>query len=204
MNVWVQLASIGIFLALLLVGGVWLIMRKAFNVKIEIYEQTAGGIKVVEKKGKRKETQMGGSRLILQDSLFKKTVLPVPTGDYFFMISSSKYKINFYKDKSGNLKPIPLRWNEDLNPMLVPDDNEMRFWKTVMDKESDDTYANKTWIEKYGAHLTIGILCATALIILIVYGQMYFKAIKEVAQPLTGQMSGLQDTLGKLMGGRVG
>jgi S-DNA-T family DNA segregation ATPase FtsK/SpoIIIE len=38
------------------------------------------------------------------------------------------------------------------------------------------------------------------LIILIVYGQMYFQGIKEVAQPLSSEMGGLSNTLNNLVG----
>lgn len=201
MGVWTQLIILGIILIVGLIIGVLLIIRKAFNVEVRIYEQTGGGIVVYSRKAKKIERSEGNKLQFF--SIFKagKDYMALPTGDYFFLTKKKNYLLNLYRDKAGNYFPIPLRWNEKVNPLFVPDDNDMRFWKTVMDKEADVAYpSDQNWFQRNKEFIILGLLCCTALIVLVVYGQMYFKGIKEVAQPLSGQMSGLQDMLGGLLG----
>jgi hypothetical protein len=197
MVVWSAIIVLCVPLFGILIGGMIFLYKKMFNVRVVIYEQTAGGIKVYQRNAKRKES-LEGNRLVFAGA--KKESIPVPTGDYFFLMNKNKYLLNMYKDKAGNYKPIPLRWSEDINPLFVPDDNDMRFWKTVMDKETEETYKKDSWMNKYGGLMALGIIAIVCLIILIVYGQMYFKGIKEVAQPLSGQMGGLTNTLNNLVG----
>lgn len=201
MGVYTSLIMMGGILIAALLFGIYLIIKKAFNIKVQIYEQTAGGIVVSERKAKKIE-RADGSKLQFF-SIFKagKEYMALPTGDYFFLTKKRTFQLNLYKDKAGNFSPIPLRWTEKIDPLFVPDDNDMRFWKTVMDKETDATYAKDLgWFGRNKEFIILGFLCCTALIVLVVYGQMYFKGIQEVAQPLTGQMSGLQEMLGGLMG----
>jgi len=197
MVVWAAVITLCFFLILFLGGGIFVLYKRLYNVRVVIYEQTAGGIKCYQRNARRKES-LDGNRLVFSGA--KKESIPVPTGDYFFLINKAKYLLNMYKDKAGNYKPIPLRWSEDINPLFVPDDNDMRFWKTVMDKETEETYKKDSWMNKYGGLVALGIIAVVCLIILIVYGQLYFKGIKEVAQPLSAQMGGLSNTLNSLVG----
>ena len=201
MGVYANLITLGFVLFLSLIGGIYFILRKAFNIKVQVYEQTGGGIVVSERRAKKVETPEGNKLVFFSLIGKSKDTMALPTGDYFFLTKKRTFLLNLYKNKANNYSPIPLRWNEKLDPLFVPDDNDMRFWKTVMDKETETVYAkDENWFARNKEFIILSMLCCTALIILLFYGQMYFKGIKEVAQPLTGSINSLQGTLGGLIG----
>lgn len=189
-------AIMGVLVLVLVLGSfltiaIFLIISKAYNFKVLIYEQTGGGIKCYYKKAKRVENNQGNQlRFFLS-----KVVLPLPTGNYTFLIGKNNYHLSLYKDKNANYHPIPLRFNESGNPILMPDDSDMRFWKTIMDEQTNIVYAEGGFWEKYGGIVTLGVVCATALLILIVYGKFYFDGINQVAQPLTNSLTGVEKLL---------
>lgn len=193
----IQLIVLGIVLLVFFLIGLFLILKRAYNITGDIYEQTAGGIKCYKKLLKKSE-KLEGNRLVF---FLSKTIIPLPTSKYFFMTGKNTYKINLYKDKNGNYQPIPLLFTEGENsPLLKPDDSDMRFWKTVMDKEADLAYAKDGFWEKYGGIITLSVLCVTALVILIVYGYYYFNGFQTGMAEATGQLGQLNNVLGKALG----
>ena len=85
MGVYTSLIILGGTLIVALLFGIYLIIKKAFNIKVQIYEQTAGGIVVSERKAKKIE-RPDGSKLQFF-SIFKagKEYMALPTGDNFFL-----------------------------------------------------------------------------------------------------------------------
>ena len=167
-----------------------------YNIKVAMYEQVGLGIRVTYRKA-RKETKLGTSRLKF---FLSKEVIPYPTGDMFFPIGKKTSMINFYKDKNGAYHPLKLRFDEEKNPFLVPDNSDMSFWYANQLREAEQAYRQQSTFEKYAPIIVFGGVICFAALILILYGKWYFDGVQASANALSGSMGSLEQSL-KTIGG---
>lgn len=178
----------------------FILVKKRFNVRTVIYEQTGAGLKITFKNAKKRES-LEGNHLSF---LFSKKVMPLPPSNHFFLMGNNKYLLNIYKNKEGEYHSIPMKWTEENNPLLVPDNTEMNFWLVNHLKEAERVYAEGGFWAKYGNLIIIGATLAFAMVTIIVYGHYFFTGIQESAGALSGSMTGLQETLQNALTGGSG
>lgn len=193
----VMVLSLVAILGVFFIGGVALILSKAYNIKCLILEQTGGGIRSYIKKAKKTMKDQGNSL-----SLFlSKTKLPLPANNFFFLNSKNSFFLVYYKDKNGNYKPCNLRFEEGSNnPLLQPDDTNQRAWYAQSIMDTHKVYDSESTWAKYGPVLVLGATIGFALIILIVYGKFYFDGINNASGALGGKMDNLANSLMSVTG----
>jgi len=185
-NVYVYTVYSIILFSVILIGAFFM-WSKSFNIETVIYEQMGNGIKIVKKKSKKVE-KIGGNKLKF---FMSKMVMALPSGNFFFPKGKNSYMLSLYKDKNGNLNPVELRFDENKNPLYIPDDSDKRFWFVNHMKEAEEAYKKGDKWTKFAPMIIIGSVIAFALIIMIVYGKFYFDGIKEISSPLNSQLGDL-------------
>ena len=162
-----------------------------YSVQVDIVEQFGNGVFVTKRKAKRVE-KLGGNSLKF---LFWKKECPLPAAKYFMPMGKKKYKLTMYKDINGNLNPVELRFDENNNPLFVPDDSDKRFWLINKLDENDKRYGKDDFWTKYGNAIIFGGVICFSVTILLIYGYFFYNGINTAGLSLASTMADLSKTL---------
>lgn len=162
-----------------------------FNVKVQFLEQFGNGLMVSTKKAKRIE-RINGNQLKF---LFSKIECPLPAAKFFIPSGKKKYTLTMYKDINGNLNPVELRFDENKNPLYIPDDSDKRFWLINRLDENKDNYKRDDFWSKYGNAIVFGGVVAFSAMILLIYGYYFYTGINTAGVSLATSMADLSKSL---------
>lgn len=186
------MVQIGLLLIVLTIGAIVVVMMSMFNVKVTIYEQVSLGIKVTQKKARKKVGLDGNQSLMF---LFSKELMPLPPGDFFFPIDKKKYALSVYRDRNGQLHPIKLRFDQDNKAHMVSDDRDVRAWYINQQAKINAAYNKPTQWQNIATVLMIGGAMAFALAVVVVAGHYYTQLMQNLAGGVGGQLSELTQAL---------
>lgn len=179
----VLMVQIGLLLIVLTIGGIVVVMMSMFNVKVTIYEQVSLGIKVTQKKARKKIGLDGLESLMF---LFTKEKMPLPPGDFFFPIDKKKYALSVYRDKNGQLHPIKLRFDQDNKAHMVPDDRDVRAWYINQQAKINAAYNKPSNWQQIASVIMIGGAMAFALAVIVIMGKYYLDGMQVAGSAMTG------------------
>lgn len=175
----------GAIVFIIFIGVIFYAM--SFKVRAIIIEQTGLGVKVTTVKAKKIES-LGNTKLAF---VFSNRKIALPAGDYFFPTGKNNYMIFLYKDKNQNLVPMGLRFDtENKNPLLVPDEADMRDWFVNQVVSARTAYQTLDKWSKIAPIFILGGVIAFAALILIIYGKYYTEGVSRDASAM---MSSMQD-----------
>lgn len=164
---------------------------QTFSVKVDIIEQFGNGMMVSTRKAKRIE-KINGNQLKF---LFWKVECPLPAAKYFMPIGKKKYKLTMYKDINGNLNPVELRFDEQKNPLFIPDDSDKRFWLINRLDENKDNYKKDDFWSKYGQAIMIMGIISFATLILVIYGYYFYTGMNTAGVSMANSMAELSKAM---------
>lgn len=166
----------------------------ANNVKIVTYEQ-------VGQRGQRSR-HYSGRHIVKDGSEFlklsgKKDFLPWPDTKYITNHKGVRYKtlINYYKTSEApeDWKPIEVKLTED-GVKFEAHDAEVRLWSSTRQREKVSKYDSRTWWDKYGTYLGLGLVS----LILVLTVIMTMDALKETTSSIASAQSSVSQDLKQL------
>jgi hypothetical protein len=174
------------------VAGFILIVLKSHNVKVIMFEESAGGTycritraKIVNKPEHR----------MLKFFMSTKTA-PLFNKKYFIRTGKKNSMIQLYQDSNGRYHPIRFHAMHDNSP----DYTKMDAWYMQTQKRIFDKYERKKGWEKYAPVIIIGGTLALCTVLMIVYGHFWFDSINNSVAPAASKIEGLVQQIEGLAG----
>jgi len=186
------MVQLGLALIVITILGIAIVMSGMFNVKVTIYEQVSLGIKVTNKKARKKIGLDGNESLMF---LFSKELMPLPPGDFFFPIDKKKYALSVYRDRNGQLHPIKLRFDESNKAHMIADDRDVRAWYINQQAKINAAYNKPTNLQQVIGAIIIGGALAFALATVVISGHYYTETMSRLAGSVGGQLGELTTAL---------